>query len=89
MTGDKRVHELKTWPQPFDAVYCGRKFHEVRADDRGFEVGDHLILREWDPAAKMYSGRSMEVLVTYITIGGSFGLPEDLVVMSIAPVRII
>lgn len=44
-----RVHHLKTWPEPFQAVIDGRKRHEVRVDDRGFAVGDVLTLKEWDP----------------------------------------
>lgn len=45
-----RVHELKTWPEPFERLWAGDKRHEVRKDDRGYAVGDLLILREYDPA---------------------------------------
>ena len=41
------VHELKTWPRPFEAVWQGAKRAEMRRDDRGFEAGDLLVLREW------------------------------------------
>lgn len=33
-------HALKTWLDPFDAVWRGLKTHEVRKNDREFRVGD-------------------------------------------------
>jgi hypothetical protein len=42
------VHELKTWVESFEDVRTGTKRAEYRRDDRGFEVGDKLWLREWD-----------------------------------------
>lgn len=76
-------HELKTWFGPFDSVWRGCKKHEVRANDRGFQVQDTLLLREYDPHSQQYLGRWISVRVTDITHGGSFGLPDDLCVMSI------
>lgn len=43
---------MKTWPEPFYRVWAGEKHHEVRKDDRGYAVGDLLLLREFDLAAK-------------------------------------
>jgi hypothetical protein len=44
-----KVHELETWPEPFADVMSGRKRFEIRRDDRGFEVGDIVVLREFIP----------------------------------------
>jgi hypothetical protein len=60
------VHDLKTWPTYFDAVECGLKTFEVREDDRNFKEGDILVLREYNPNRKTYSGRVQLVKVNYI-----------------------
>lgn len=81
-----KTHELKTWPEPFEALWWRRKTHEVRQDDRGFEVGDVLRLREWEPNDESYSGRMVRVEVTYISRGPDWGIPAGMVVMSIREV---
>jgi hypothetical protein len=43
-------HELKCWPPYFERLLDGSKTFEVRKDDRGYQTGDWLVLREWDPA---------------------------------------
>ena len=42
-------HILKCWPNSYDAIAAGVKCFEWRRDDRGYEVGDVLVLRKWDP----------------------------------------
>lgn len=61
-----KVHELKCWPAYFDQVLSGEKNFEVRWDDRGFRVGDHLLLREWDPHTLEYSGRAMRIAIRFV-----------------------
>jgi len=78
------THVLKTWPEYFEAVYFGDKTFEVRFDDRDYKVGDTLVLREWDPKTKEYSGRHLEVRVTYLMKGDEFDfLKSGVVVMGI------
>lgn len=60
------LHELKTWPGYFQAVWDGIKNFECRKDDRGFQVGDYLDLKEYDPATDKYSGRHILVQVSYL-----------------------
>jgi hypothetical protein len=81
-----RTHRLKTWPGPFQAVLDGRKRFEVRRDDRGFSVGDELLLCEWEPdgiATGYYSGKRVMVRVTYLLEGERWGIERGFVVMGI------
>ncbi len=83
------THRLKTWPVPFAAVLDGSKRHEIRVDDRGFAVGDVLELVEWKPSKPTpfrETGRVCRRVVTYLSPGGTWGLPAGLCVMSIAEV---
>jgi len=61
------IHQLKIWPQFFDDVESGRKPFELRRDDRGYQAGDTLQLREWNPATELYSGREMYKRITHVT----------------------
>lgn len=81
------IHELKTHPEPFEAVRLWRKRFEMRSTaDRTFAVGDYLRLREWDPEMGDYTGRSLSVSVLYILPSGAYGVPEGYCVMSIVVV---
>lgn len=64
-----KTHELKSWPREFAAVRALDKTFEVRIDDRGYEVGDKLILKEFDPDVDSYTGEEETVVVTYIYRG--------------------
>jgi hypothetical protein len=80
-------HELKTWPEGFAAIVEGRKRHEVRRWDRDYRVGDELILREWDPTTESYTGAFWTVRIEHISKPSTWGLPDDVGVMSIRPYR--
>ena len=81
-------HELKTWANAWEAVRDGRKRFEWRLDDRGFEVGDELVLRRWQPGVPEHNQGLFEHLpalhcrVTYI-LRGLFNIPPGYCVMSI------
>lgn len=83
LMGELRYHELKTWPEYFQAIWDRRKTFEVRVNDRGFTVGDTLILKEWDPETGKYTGSAMMRTVTYVMLGGSFGIDAGTVVMGL------
>jgi hypothetical protein len=72
------LHELKTWPGPFDAIVDGRKRYDVRRHDRGFRVGDMVRFREWHPNTG-YSGREVYATITHLTEPDDDGLPVGVV----------
>jgi hypothetical protein len=77
------IHELKTWPEYFDAVRDGRKTFEIRRNDRDFKVGDVLLLQEYDLPTNQYSGYDVSRRITYIT---DYAQADGIVVMGIEPV---
>ncbi|MGE6098608.1 DUF3850 domain-containing protein [Aeromonas salmonicida] len=59
------IHELKIKPEYFAAVVSGNKTFEIRNNaDRNFQVGDTLLLWEWDGG---FTSRTVERSVSYIT----------------------
>ena len=77
------VHELKTWPEYFQAVKYGFKNFEIRENDRDYKMGDILELREWEPKTGQYSGDKLIKRVNYIMHGPGFGLKKGFGVMGI------
>lgn len=73
------THELKSWPEFFQCVFDGTKTFELRKNDRDFQVGDTLHLREWEPNTARYTGRECHLTVTYLMQGlGNVGVIEPL-----------
>ncbi|HZS02224.1 MAG TPA: DUF3850 domain-containing protein [Chloroflexota bacterium] len=84
------VHELKTEREPFEAVRRGRKHVELRRDDRDYQAGDLLVLREWDGELGKYTGRHCLARVTHLVRAGDgdFGtLAAGVVAMSLRVFR--
>lgn len=54
------VIEKKIWSEYFDAVASGKKRYELRLADFDAHEGDTLVLKEWDPRTKEYTGRSVK-----------------------------
>lgn len=80
----ERCFDLKVWPAEFEAMMLGEKWFEYRKNDRGYQVGDVLELREYSPEQSSYSGRSIFRRITYIQHGtGQFGIPQGFCVMSL------
>lgn len=78
------THELKTWSEYFNAIRGGQKTFEIRNDDRGFKVGDLLVLKEYDPQSDAFTGQVEHRIVTYcLRCNGQFGLADGHVIMAI------
>lgn len=58
--------EKKIWPEFFDKVAGGEKPFEIQLADFKCRAGDILVLREWDPKTKEYTGRVLEKEITYV-----------------------
>jgi len=60
-------HELKLHPKYFERVSRGEKTFEVRKNDRDYQVGDTVIMREFDPEKGWPDHGSYESIVARIT----------------------
>ena len=86
-------HELKIWPQYYCRVADGSKTFEVRENDRGFQPGDLVVLKEWDPepqnsAADKHAPRGYtDSPALEFTIGYMLVLDSKTVVFSLLPLK--
>ena len=86
-------HELKIWPMYYSRVLDGSKTFEIRSNDRGYQSGDTVVLKEWDPDPinpttkdpKGYTGsKDLEFRIGYIHV-----LNKQDVVFSLLPLPVI
>jgi len=78
------IHELKTWSQYYAAVESGAKKFELRKDDRGFNVGDVLVLTEVNSVDLRPTGRQCQRVIEYIVRDCEpFGLKKGFCILGI------
>ncbi len=58
--------EKKVWPKYFQAILDGKKNYELRLADWECNEGDILLLKEWDPETKDFTGRELTRKVKYV-----------------------
>lgn len=58
--------EKKVWLEYFQKIFEGKKTFELRLNDFDIEEGDILVLKEWDPNTKDYTGRELEKKVGFV-----------------------
>ena len=80
---DDRRHKLKLAKMFFEDVRLGRKSFELRKNDRDYQIGDILELREMDNGEQ--TGRVIEKEITYI-LEGFAGLKEDYCILALADI---
>lgn len=56
----------KTWPELFNLVISGKKKFDVRLADFDVKEGDTIVLEEWNPETKQYTGRKAEKKINYV-----------------------
>ena len=78
---ENQLHELKIYPHYFNAILDRNKKFEIRKNDRNFQKGDNILLREWDNIK--YSGRTVFAEITYILDDNFIGLTEGYVALGI------
>ena len=73
-------HYKKVWPEYFKEILSGNKNYELRLADWSCSPGDILILQEWDPLTKEFTGRTIKKEITYVekTKGLEFWSKEDI-----------
>ncbi|WP_369685497.1 DUF3850 domain-containing protein [Klebsiella huaxiensis] len=59
------IHDLKIRPEFFAPAATGKKRAELRYNDRDYQEGDLLLLREWEPGAG-YTGQVATVAVIHV-----------------------
>lgn len=79
-------HFLKLVVKYFDDVDSGKKTFELRNNDRDYQVGDRLILLEWDWMEEKYTERMTVKKVTYILHDDEF-LRTGIVCLGIQPIQ--
>lgn len=84
-----KTHEVKSWSHFFDAIVAGDKKHDLRKNDRDYNVGDKVVLRRYDNINGIYTGQEATAEVTYITDNrvpcafSSAVLPKDYCILSL------
>jgi len=61
------IVKKKIWPKYFELISSGKKRFELRLADFDVQEGDTLILEEWNPETKEYTGRTIEKKIDYIS----------------------
>lgn len=68
------THILKIWCPYFDDIIHGKKTFEYRLNDRNYNPGDHLYLREFNHETDEYTGRAILCYVPYILYAGNYAI---------------
>ena len=61
-----KTHDLKCWPEYFQQVWDSNKLFEIRKNDRNFQVGDKVLLFEYDPRISTFTGRMLTSEITSV-----------------------
>ena len=65
------IIKKKTWTEAFEKILSGEKTFDARLANFDCKPGDILVLEEWDPKTKKYTGRKITKQISYV---GKFSL---------------
>jgi hypothetical protein len=82
-------HDIKVDPRLLEEIQRGVKTHEVRVFDRNYQRGQVLRQRGYDQVRQEYTGRAVFSRITNITQPGTYGLPNNIGVMSIRLIGVV
>ena len=78
-----KLHELRILPKWFKAMMFEGKDFEIRFNDRRFEVGDCLLMREWDELSG-YTGNYIKAKIKYVYQGtGEYGVSKECCILGL------
>ena len=60
------IIKKKTWPQYFKLIKAGKKKFELRLADFKIKPGDILVLEEYNPKTKKYTGQIIKKRVKFV-----------------------
>ncbi len=81
------THKLKITPEYFIPAAAGNKAFEVRINDRNYQLNDKLILQEWNGTD--YTKKEIHCYITYIFLGGKYGLEAGYCVLGTRIINVI
>lgn len=86
------IHELKIIPQFFQRIKEGSKTFEIRLNDKAYQSGDTVIMREYDPEPITSSQKDsprgftdsppIEFKIGFIQV-----LDKDVIAFSLLPIK--
>lgn len=76
------IIKKKTWPEYFELIRRGRKKYDLRLADFPIAKGDRLVLEEWNPETRKYTGRKLKRRVSLVhkfNINELYWPPEEII----------
>ena len=79
-----KIHDIKCLETWFNLAKTGYKTCEVRRNDRDYQSGDLLVLREWIKKTGQYTGEFIIGIITHVLNDADFteGLQPGYCVLS-------
>ncbi len=60
------IIKKKCWPKQFEQILSGEKRYELRLADFDISKDDTLVLEEYNPERKEYTGRIIEKKISFV-----------------------